>query len=185
QFRVFGKKHVLTYENGLINWVYFIKNGWVRRSKGTGALPYKTSLMMVDQDVGADFLGAGNCLGLEALGGEAKWSYTTTVLARTEVLELPLPQLRADPELAETLMRTFSAFSHADDDVRLEALRDERAVAAISSEIETGIVDATNLLVMDMDLCVRCGNCSMACHKIHGQSRLLRRGIHVERPVRP
>src|SRR5215813_10810904 len=108
QFRVFGKKHVLTYENGLINWVFFIKNGWVRRSKGIGALPYKTSLMMVDQDVGADFLGAGNCLGLEALGGEAKWSYTTTVLARTEVLELPLPQLRADPELAETLMRTFS-----------------------------------------------------------------------------
>src|ERR1044072_1852686 len=36
---------------------------------------------------------------------------------------------------------------------------------------------------MDMDLCVRCGNCSLACHKVHGQSRLLRRGIHIERPV--
>ena len=35
---------------------------------------------------------------------------------------------------------------------------------------------------MDMDLCVRCGNCSLACHKVHGQSRLLRRGIHIERP---
>src|SRR5947209_7937371 len=38
---------------------------------------------------------------------------------------------------------------------------------------------------MDMDLCVRCGNCSLACHKMHGQSRLLRRGIHIERPKRP
>ena len=37
---------------------------------------------------------------------------------------------------------------------------------------------------MDMDLCIRCGNCSLACHKVHGQSRLLRRGIHIERPVR-
>src|SRR5258706_4146469 len=37
---------------------------------------------------------------------------------------------------------------------------------------------------MDMDLCVRCGNCSLACHKVHGQSRLLRRGIHIERPVK-
>ena len=36
---------------------------------------------------------------------------------------------------------------------------------------------------MDMDLCVRCGNCSLACHKVHGQSRLLRRGIHIQRPV--
>jgi Fe-S-cluster-containing dehydrogenase component len=43
-------------------------------------------------------------------------------------------------------------------------------------------VDGTNLLVMDMDKCVRCGNCSMACHQVHGQSRLLRRGIHIERP---
>ena len=36
---------------------------------------------------------------------------------------------------------------------------------------------------MDMDLCIRCGNCSLACHKVHGQSRLLRRGIQIERPV--
>ena len=51
--------------------------------------------------------------------------------------------------------------------------------------IETGLVDGTNLLVMDMDLCVRCGNCSLACHKIHGQSRLTRRGIHVTRLEAP
>ena len=32
-----------------------------------------------------------------------------------------------------------------------------------------------------MDLCVRCGRCSSACHQIHGQSRLQRRGIHITR----
>src|SRR6185503_4594985 len=45
--------------------------------------------------------------------------------------------------------------------------------------------DGTNLLVIDMDLCIRCGNCSMACHKVHGQSRLMRQGINIERPVKP
>jgi len=45
------------------------------------------------------------------------------------------------------------------------------------------LLDGANLLVMDMDLCVRCGNCSLACHKVHGQSRLLRRGISITRPV--
>ena len=71
----------------------------------------------------------------------------------------------------------------ADDDTGLIARPDERTLAATEKEIATGIVDGVNLLVMDMDLCIRCGNCSLACHKVHGQSRLLRRGIHVERPV--
>ena len=44
---------------------------------------------------------------------------------------------------------------------------------------------ASILLVMDMAKCIRCGNCSLACHKVHGQSRLVRRGIHIERPVKP
>ena len=57
-------------------------------------------------------------------------------------------------------------------------------MAAAEQEIVTGIVDGANLLVMDMDLCMRCGNCSLACHKVHGQSRLLRRGIHIARPVK-
>jgi Fe-S-cluster-containing dehydrogenase component len=38
---------------------------------------------------------------------------------------------------------------------------------------------------MDMAKCIRCGNCSFACHKVHGQTRLVRRGIHIERPVKP
>jgi Fe-S-cluster-containing dehydrogenase component len=58
-------------------------------------------------------------------------------------------------------------------------------LAAQERLIETGLVDGTNLLVMDMDLCVRCGNCSLACHKIHGQSRLMRRGVHVTRLEAP
>ncbi len=65
----------------------------------------------------------------------------------------------------------------------IEALPDLNALKAAEEEIATGIIDGTNVLVMDMDLCIRCGNCSLACHKVHGQSRLLRRGIQIERPV--
>ena len=141
-------------------------------------------LMEAQEDVGVDFLGAGNCLGLEEARGDAdKWLYTATVLASTEVLEVPVAALRADKELTDTLYRVFSAFSTADDNARVEALSNREGLAAVSEEVETGVIDGTNLLVMDMDLCIRCGNCSLACHKVHGQSRLLRRGIHVERPV--
>ncbi|MBA2706101.1 MAG: cyclic nucleotide-binding domain-containing protein [Blastocatellia bacterium] len=186
EFRVFGKQHVLTREDTPLDRVVFIKNGWVRRTRAAGSGPYMSDMVMeLGDDVGVDFLGAGNCLGLEGLGTENKWLYTATVLARTEVLEIPIALLRADSQLSETLHRAFASFSSADDDVRIEALSNKRGLAAVSEEINTGVIDGTNLLVMDMDLCIRCGNCSLACHKVHGQSRLLRRGIHVERPVTP
>jgi Fe-S-cluster-containing dehydrogenase component len=130
-----------------------------------------------------DFLGAGNCLGLEALQGQKMWGYSAALMQRTELLEIPLAALQAEPELCERLVKAFSALSLADDDAGLTARHNERQLAAAEKEIATGIVDGVNLLVMDMDLCVRCGNCSLACHKVHGQSRLLRRGIHIERPV--
>src|SRR2546425_2208044 len=184
EFRVYGKQHVLALEGGLIDRVIFIKNGWVRRTRAAGSSPHMSEMVMeVEEDVAVDFLGAGNSLGLEGLRGEQNWHYTATVLARTEVLEIPLALLRADEQLRDPLHRAFSQFSSADDDVRMDALSNKRGLAAIAEEIETGVIDGTNVLVMDMDLCIRCGNCSLACHKVHGQSRLLRHGIHVERPV--
>jgi Fe-S-cluster-containing dehydrogenase component len=104
-------------------------------------------------------------------------------MARSEILEIPLVELRANPELCSRIVKAFAAFSLADDDTSLSERSDKKSLAAAEKEIATGIVDGVNLLVMDMDLCVRCGNCSLACHKVHGQSRLLRRGIHIERPV--
>jgi len=152
-FRVFGKQHVLTFEGGLLDRVVFIKNGWVKRTRSAGSGLHLTEMMMdVEVDFGVDFLGAGNCLGLEGLRGEEKWNYTATVLARTEVLEIPLALLRADSHLCDTLHRAFSLFSGVDDDVRIEALASKRGLAAIGEEIGTGVIDGTNLLVMDMDL---------------------------------
>jgi NAD-dependent dihydropyrimidine dehydrogenase PreA subunit len=115
-----------------------------------------------------DFLGAGNCLGLEGVERDTRWAYTAVVLQRTEVLEVAMPPLRADRDLRDTVVRTFSDFSLADDDVLVSCGLNKEVVSATEREIATGIVDGTNLLVMDMDKCVRCGNCSMACHQVHG-----------------
>jgi Fe-S-cluster-containing dehydrogenase component/CRP-like cAMP-binding protein len=184
RFMVYAKHHVLFREGDNIDRVIFIKNGWVRRVRGLGYGGAMGDLLVegLSDDVGVDFLGAGNCLGLEGVGSDGRWAYTAVVLQRTEVLEVAMPPLRADRELRDTLVRTFSEFSLADDDVEVATGLDKALVAATEKEIATGVVDGTNLLVMDMDKCVRCGNCSMACHQVHGQSRLLRRGIHIERP---
>jgi Fe-S-cluster-containing dehydrogenase component/CRP-like cAMP-binding protein len=186
RFMVYGKHHMLFQEGEPIEKVLFIKSGWVRRLRGVAFDPETTGIVVgAGAQMNIDYLGAGNCLGLEGLGRGGTWQYSAAVMARTEALEIPLHELSADPRLAETVRRAFSDFSRADDETLPQVVSDERTMAAVEEEITTGIVDADNLLVMDMDLCVRCGNCSLACHKVHGQSRLLRRGIHIERPVKP
>jgi Fe-S-cluster-containing dehydrogenase component/CRP-like cAMP-binding protein len=187
RFTVYGKNHVLFQEGNVINRLVFIKNGWARRTRGLAANPTQADLVMeLGKDIGIDFLGAGNCLGIESLATDDKseWAYTATIMARSEVLEVSVPRLRANPRLRELVMNHLGEFSRVDDKPP-EPPKDKRVVAAEGREITTGIVDATNLLVMDMDLCIRCGNCSLACHRVHGQSRLLRRGIHITRPVKP
>jgi Fe-S-cluster-containing dehydrogenase component/CRP-like cAMP-binding protein len=185
QFMAYGKHHLLVQEGKPIERIFLIRDGWVRRVRGVPIYEDITEGTGPGALVPEDFLGAGNCLGLEALQGQANWAYSAALMARTELLEIPLAGLRAEPELCSKLLKTFSEFSIADDDTGLIARPDEATLAAAEKEIATGIVDGVNLLVMDMDLCIRCGNCSLACHKVHGQSRLLRRGIHVERPVQP
>src|SRR6185503_12874215 len=184
QFMAFGKHHLLVQEGKPIDKIFLICSGWVRRVRGVPIYEDITESMGPGALVPEDFLGSGNCLGLEALSGQQNWAYSAALMARSELLEIPLAALQAEPELTGKLREAFSAFSLADDDTGLSGQPDESALSAAEKEIATGIVDAVNLLVMDMDLCVRCGNCSLACHKVHGQSRLLRRGIHIERPVK-
>src|SRR5215471_30461 len=186
QFSAHGKHHLLTKEGMPIDRLVLLHSGWIRRvrgvpvyteiAEGTGA----ASSVLIPED----FLGAGNCLGLEAFSGQSNWQYSTVLMARSEVLEVGLTELRANPALCDRIAKAFAGFSRVDDDPSMIIGDDKSSLVAAEKEIATGIVDGVNLLVMDMDLCVRCGNCSFACHKVHGQSRLLRRGIHIERPVK-
>ncbi|MGB9179265.1 MAG: 4Fe-4S dicluster domain-containing protein, partial [Pyrinomonadaceae bacterium] len=186
KFMVYGKHHALCQEGQPVEKIILIKDGWVRRVRGIFFDPSVTSLVMgASVELGVDFLGAGNCLGLEGAAKDTHWRFSASVMARTEVLEISIAKLREDPTLLGKVLQTFSGFSSVDDapPTAIESVLNMRTLVATEEEITTGIVDSTNLLVMDMDLCVRCGNCSFACHQVHGQSRLLRRGIHIERPT--
>jgi Fe-S-cluster-containing dehydrogenase component/CRP-like cAMP-binding protein len=172
RFRAFSKNHVLIRENAAIDRIYFIKQGWLRRER---------------EGEGEDYLGHGFCFGLEGAMKNADWAYTVTLMGRTEALEIPIKATRQRVALRESLVRELMRFAPPPLGARVsqDPVVRERQLASQQSLISTGLVDATNLLVMDMDLCVRCGNCSMACHQIHGQSRLLRRGIHLTRLKKP
>ncbi len=174
-FRVFAKNHVLFREKEPINQIYIIKEGWAHR---------------VQASLGGeveDFIGHGFCFGIEGIAREGRWPYSVTLMGRTEVLEISTSKLRQNFALQDAVLKVISR--HAPPPlgafVNYKPAVHEGMLAAQERLIDTGLVDGTNLLVMDMDLCVRCGNCSLACHKIHGQSRLMRRGVHVTRLESP
>jgi Fe-S-cluster-containing dehydrogenase component/CRP-like cAMP-binding protein len=174
-FRVFSKNHILFREGAAVDRVYFIQTGWLRR------VNYPNGQKM------EDYLGRGFAYGVDGVLKNVLWPYTVTLMGRTEVLEISVAKLRQNTVLREALARGLGELAPPAMQSRVSpkpAVR-EKTLAAQQALIDTGLVDGTNLLVMDMDLCVRCGNCSLACHKIHGQSRLVRRGIQVTRLEAP
>lgn len=182
RFAVYEKDHVLFREGDPINRIVFVRNGWIQRVSGVEFNPKAADLMIeTDESVGLDFLGAGTCLGLDAVDKPGDWKYTATVRGRTEVIEVAISRLREDSELSSAVVPFLKTGGRSEVP---EHPKDTRVLAAASREIETGVVDGVNLLVMDMAKCIRCGNCSLACHKVHGNSRLVRRGIHIERPIK-
>jgi Fe-S-cluster-containing dehydrogenase component/CRP-like cAMP-binding protein len=185
RFAVYEKDTVLFREGDPINRVVFIRNGWVERVSGVEYNPNAADLLLEsDESVGLDFLGAGTCLGLEAVNAPAKWKFSAILLGRTEVVEVAVSRLREDAELSGAVMPFFKTSAGVNYVPAPSHPSDTRVLTAAGREIETGVVDGVNLLVMDMAKCIRCGNCSFACHKVHGQTRLVRRGIHIERPWR-
>ncbi len=183
RFAVYEKDHVLFREGDPINRVVYVRNGWIQRVTGVEFNPRAAEILVeTDKSVGLDFLGGGTCMGLEAVAKPGVWKYTATVRGRAEVLEVAITRLREDQEMSTAVLPFLRSSSGSDDsDIPLHP-DDSRVVTATAKEIETGVVDGVNLLVMDMAKCIRCGNCSLACHHVHGNSRLVRRGIHIERP---
>lgn len=168
-FRIYRKQQFLARADTAINRVFFVRHGWLRRSSPDG-------------EATPEYFGPGSCLGLSALTGSQRWPSDITVLAHAEILEIPVAALREDAELSAGIAGIFGPTEAGK---TANGNRDTSAGRATEREIATGLIDGSNLLVMDMDLCVRCGNCSMACHQVHGHSRLVRRGITIRRPVRP
>jgi Fe-S-cluster-containing dehydrogenase component/CRP-like cAMP-binding protein len=186
RFAVYEKDYVLFRESDPINRIVFVRNGWIQRVSGADFNPKAAELLVGTNDaIGLDFLGAGSFLGLEAIKQPAKWQYTATVRGRAEVIEIAVSYLHEKEDLREAVLSSLRTAPKADNLTKPPKPIDPRTVTSAGKEIETGVVDSVNLLVMDMAKCIRCGNCSLACHKVHGHSRLVRRGIHIERPFKP
>ena len=183
RFAIYEKDHVLFHEGDPINRVVFLRNGWIQRVSGADFNPKAADVLMrANEDVDMDFLGAGSCLGLDAIEKPAELEiYGYRSRARRGGRDSGFAA-QGREGLCDVIVPALLRSMGSQRAVEPQPPEDRRELHAAGKEIETGIVDSVNLLVMDMAKCIRCGNCSLACHKVHGHSRLVRRGIHIERP---
>jgi Fe-S-cluster-containing dehydrogenase component/thioredoxin reductase len=139
------------------------------------------------QSVVINHLRAGDILGEIALvRPDMKRTATVKATVLTETLRLPAALLTRITQRHPELRIEFERRA------RLQAVRDERVLANPGTAqmadflITKGGKEATDLLVIDESLCIRCDNCEKACGETHGGvSRLSREdgprqaGVHL------
>src|SRR5271170_135935 len=127
---------------------------------------------------------AGEYFGeMSLLGGNGVRNASVLTAGKCEVVRIRREDVAALIEqfpAAETQVR-------ATIDRRLKA--EEQLTPELSAILKDsgqyGVIQNDALLVMDLDLCVKCDNCVTACESLHGTSRLIRTGIQLGKYLIP
>jgi Fe-S-cluster-containing hydrogenase component 2/CRP-like cAMP-binding protein len=160
-----------------------------RTSPGTGR--DKTDERIIAYRQGGDYFAGG----LDLLGdGRA---VTVTAITRTRVAEVPPSVLRSIfqryPEVSQRFtLRVqqyrdaaaaaqtgfFDPLAHTRPEL-VNPLSDAEARAGLRSLVSEGVIEGTEVLVIDLDKCIHCNECEEACARRHGHSRMNRKGMIV------
>ena len=160
-----------------------------RTSPGTGR--DKTDERIIAYRQGGDYFAGG----LDLLGdGRA---VTVTAITRTRVAEVPPSVLRSIfqryPEVSQRFtLRVqqyrdaaaaaqtgfFDPLAHTSTELA-NPLSDAEARAGLRSLVSEGVIEGTEVLVIDLDKCIHCNECEEACARRHGHSRMNRKGMIV------
>jgi CRP-like cAMP-binding protein/Fe-S-cluster-containing hydrogenase component 2 len=160
-----------------------------RTTAGTGR--DKTDERIIAYRQGGDYFAGG----LDLLGDGRP--VTVTAITRTSVAEISrqallilfsrypevnqrftmrLQQYRDAAAAAQTGF--FDPLAHTRTET-VDPLSDAEARAGLRELVGGGVVEGTEVLVIDLDLCIHCNECEEACARRHGHSRMNRKGMVV------
>ncbi len=127
------------------------------------------------KDVVLTYVAAGNYVGEMALMGESRRSATARAAIATETIKL-------DGDVFKRLLTNFPVLKLRLQKEYRERTADNLAMMAmpaggdiISFLMAQGAGEATDILLIDESLCVRCDNCEKACAETHGGTSRLDR----------
>jgi CRP-like cAMP-binding protein/Fe-S-cluster-containing hydrogenase component 2/thioredoxin reductase len=164
QIRTSAAGDTLFAEGAAADGLYLIRRGSVTVSRRIGG-----------HDVVLSYVAAGNYVGEMALLSDAPRMGTVKAAVATESIVLDGTRFKEvvarHPKLREALESRF--LDHIRANVQMESQAESGNV--ISYLLQQGIGEATDVLLIDESLCIRCDNCEKACADTHeGTSRLNR-----------
>jgi len=157
--------------------LHLIRSGSVTVAKNFGG-----------REIPMAYVAAGNYVGEMGLLGNSDRTATVRATVKTETISLDsetfLDLLTKSPELLENMQTEVKQRTHQN--VRLQS--DAASGDMLSFLMQQGLGEATDVLLIDKELCVACDNCEVACAETHGgTSRLNRRAgavfAHVHVPT--
>jgi Fe-S-cluster-containing hydrogenase component 2 len=162
QIRRFKNGEALFNEGDKADGLYLIRKGSVMVSRAIGG-----------RDVVLSYVSAGNYVGEMALMRDAPRSATVRAAVPTEAIVL------LTTNVTEVLASNTAMRADLDDQymARLQAneamASNQKSGNLISFLLQQGVGEATDVLLIDESLCIRCDNCEKACADTHfGTSRL-------------
>ena len=160
----FRPNEKLIEEDATDETVYLIRKGSVTVSMKVGG-----------KDVVLAYLPAGNYVGEMAMITKQKRAATVTAASATEAIRIDSSGFRALLERDPALRRKVEAKLQQRLMDRNLMQRNAEAGDLIKFLVRQGLGEATDVLLIDESLCVRCDNCEKACAETHhGVSRLNR-----------
>lgn len=149
---------------------YFVRQGFLKIWRQDGEAE---SVLAYLRD--KDFFGD-----LELVTGQPRVA-TVTAMEPVELVVLPRSVFAGLYQRYPELIKRFRKYEL---DRRAEAeskSQSKTGILFIKDLVEMGMAQARSALIIDMDLCSRCGNCVQSCEDLHGHSRLIRRGKKLTR----
>lgn len=160
----FGQGSVLFKEGDEGDCLYLIQRGSVTVSREVGG-----------KEAVISYVAAGNYIGEMALISNAPRSATIKAAVAVEALRLDGVPFRDLMARNATVRRTIEAQYRGRMLQNIETTEQPEAGGVIQFLVEQGLGEATDVLLIDEALCVRCDNCEKACAETHkGTSRLNR-----------
>lgn len=167
--QTFHKDDVIATEGEPAQALYVVRTGFVRISRQAGAGTKKGEEILA-------YLGPEDFFGDEEATKSAPYGATAVAVEPVECIVVPRSTVWSIYLKQPELFSEFRRYSLTRSAQQSGLLESKTSMGFVRDMLEAGLGQARSALIINLESCVRCGNCVQACDDLHGFSRIARRG---------